>query len=365
MKPVKFRSVDDIPANDMRQVTAHSSLYDSVQWMRYCELAAGGSLYYVALADDNGAIVALTAIHLYSSPPPFVLRRPEALLADQQHALALYPCLTGVLDGAHTLLLLAEHVKGYRQQVVSELMTAVCEEAAARQAATICFPYFASQATAQAASLVLNGPAGAPLTTAGVATLTSRWLDFDAYVQSLDRRRRSSVGRERREFLDAGYRIRVDYGISGLGEDTARLQANVLNKHGSTSAVSGILDGYQMLAATVPDHVITFRCERNGELGGVAVCLRDADDLYVRSVGISDDRSSFIYFNTMFYAPVEWSSANGIRRYGFGTAAYQVKRQRGCSFERRYGAIRWPAAHRDELTESAARRQAKLCEMLA
>jgi Peptidogalycan biosysnthesis/recognition len=364
MKAVKFRSIDDIPANDMRQLTESSSLYESVEWMHYCELAAHGSLYYIGLADDSGAIVALTAMHLYESPSSFALRRPETLLDDQQYASVLYPCLTGVLDGVHSLLLLAPHLEECRQQIVHELVKSACEDGAARQAVTVSFPYFASQETAQAASLALNGSAKTSLITAGVATLTSNWPDFEGYVQSLEQGWHSNVTRERRRFSEAGYRIRVDHGISGLDEETAQLQAELLNKHGSGSTVNDILDGYQMLASTVPDHIVTFRCERDGALTGIAVWLRDADTLYLRGGGVSDDKTSFTYFNTMFYSPIEWGAANGIRRFGFGSAAYEAKRRRGCIFERRYGAIRWPAVHQDRITASAKRRQADLLRMI-
>lgn len=355
-----FTSIAEVPEPDMRALASSSGFYDNSQWMRYCELAARGSLRYLALTDHCGRITALTAVHIFAAPPAPALRRPETLIDNQiSDASVLYPCLMGVLDGTHSPILVAPGQEGNRTGCVAELTAACAMYGHNHDVTTVAFPYLASQSDAQAACAAL-GAAG-PVVSAGVAMLTGDWTDFDHYLGSLSSHQRISIRHERRQFADAGYHVRAGYGTSDLDESTALMQVSMLVRHGTASSVQSLLEGYQMLKSTVEDSVITFRCERSGKLAGIVICLRHDDTLYVRAVGIPAGGSTFEYFNTVFYSPIEWGIQNGIRRFGFGTGAYKAKRFRGCVFEPRYAAVKWPEAHASSCFANSRHVHARIC----
>lgn len=355
-----FASITEIPEGDLRTLTLSPGLYDNTRWMRYCELAARGSLRYLALTDRHGHIAALTAIHILTLPPAPALRRPETLIDNQiSDASVLYPCLMGVLDGTHSPVLVATGREVSRTQAVTELTVACARYAADHSATTVALPYLASKSDAQTACTALG--AVGPVVSAGVAHLAGDWADFEHYLGSLGSHQRVSIRRERRQFADAGYHIRAGHGTSDLDESTARLQVSLLLRHGTASSIQSLLEGYQMLKSTIEENVITFRCERAGELAGIVICLRDHDTLYVRATGIPAGASSFEYFNTTYYFPIEWGIQNGIRRFGFGAGAYQAKRLRGCVFEPRYAAVRWPEPHAAACSASARQVHARIC----
>jgi hypothetical protein len=319
--------------------------------MRYCELASRGSLSYAGLADDDGGLIALTAIHRYESEPPFAFRRPTTFL-DEAGGADCYPCVMGVLDGVHTMLLVDPARAGARADVVRELVSGLNE-------ATVAFPYFPGQADAEAAAQVLGGTA---LVTSAVARLKAGWDDFEGYLSSLSRNQRSNVRREQRQFAEAGYQIKVGHGTGDLDEETALLQTSTLTKHGTTADVAALLEGYEMLRQTVDEQVVTFRAVLDGVTKGVTVCLRDGETLYIRAIGMAGDNSSFAYFNACYYAPIDWGCANGIRSFGFGAGAPRAKQLRGCVLEPRFGAFRWPADDGFDYRASALRRSTAVHE---
>lgn len=339
-----FTSIREIPEPGLRNLNCNLNFYDTTKWMRYCELAARGSLRYLTLMDRAGRIGALTAIHILAAPPAPALRRPETLIDGKiVDTSELYPCLMGVLEGTNSPLLLAPEQENRRPRVVAEVAVAAAGYGAGHNVTTVAFPYLASEADAQAVSGAIG--AGDPVLSAGVAMLTGSWDDFDGYLQSLDHHRRARVRYERRKFIDAGYRVSAVNGTSDLDESTARLQVSTLTRHGTAGRLQSLLEGYQMLRRTVEDHVVTFRYENSGTLAGIVVCLRDRETLYVRTAGIPAGGTSFEYFNAVYYSPIEWGIENGIRRFCFGAGAYRAKRLRGCVFEPRYAAVRWPRAH--------------------
>jgi hypothetical protein len=321
--------------------------------MRYCELASRGSLSYTGLADEAGRLVALTAVHHYRSEPPFAFRRPAAFLDGTVDASGCFPCVIGVLDGVHTMMLVDPAAQLARPDVVREMVSGLAET-------TVAFPYFPDRADAEAAAQALDGPA---LVTSAVARLAVDWDDFDGYLGSLSKHQRSNVRRERRQFAEAGYQIEIGRGTADLDEETALLQTSTLTKHGTSADVAALLQGYEMLRATVDQHVVTFRTRLDGVTKGITVCLQDGETLYVRATGMAGDNSSFAYFNTGYYAPIEWGCANGVRTFGYGAGASRAKQLRGCSLEPRFGAFRWPADGSDYQASALRRSQGVLEEI--
>jgi hypothetical protein len=353
LQRVEFAAIDTVPADQLDRLTTGRGLLESAAWMRYCELASRGSLSYTGLVDAAGRLVALTAVHHYRSEPPFAFRRPAAFLDDMVDASGCFPCVIGVLDGVHTMMLVDPSSPLPRADVVRELVSGLAET-------TVAFPYFPDRADAEAAAQALEGPA---LVTSAVAKLVVEWDDFEGYLGSLSKHQRSNVRRERRQYADAGYQIEVGQGTAGLDQETALLQTSTLTKHGTSADVAALLEGYELLRATVDQQVVTFRTRLDGVTKGITVCLQDGETLYVRATGLAGDNSSFAYFNTGYYAPIEWGCANGIRSFGYGAGAPRAKQLRGCALEPRYGAFRWPGDGPDYQASALRRSEGVLEEI--
>jgi predicted N-acyltransferase len=77
-----------------------------------------------------------------------------------------------------------------------------------------------------------------------------------------------------------------------------------------------------------------FVTESAGKPLGFVLALQHDDVLYTRHAGFErgEGRSSnFVYFNTLFYAMIEYAIEQGVTRIEYGTESYDAKRRRGAS----------------------------------
>jgi hypothetical protein len=351
-------SIDDLPLPAKLAIAAQPGLLESEAWFRYCEQASQGSLRYLCVSDAAGDLVALAPYHFFDESPAFALRRPELLLGNGAVGADVYPAIVGLLDGAHFPVL----TPGGHSAAFRSVVEALGEIARRDGARTLSMPFLDGAEPAAIAAAVLRADP-APLATAGVCVMDADWADFDGYLATLRRDRRSAVRAEIRRFDGSGSRVTVNQGTGALDAATAALQAGLQNRHGTRSGVEVLLRGYDLLRRTVDDAVVTVRAELDGRPTGVVVCLRDRGTLYVRAVGVPQNDPNFTYFNLFFYAPIRWGIANGISRFVFGTGTYLAKRIRGCRVERKYGAVAWPEG--DRYPELARRRAADVDQELA
>ncbi|MFD7161134.1 GNAT family N-acetyltransferase [Kribbella sp. NPDC059898] len=330
-------SVRDLPLPAKQALEGQRRLLESEAWFRYCEQASHGSLRYLCVSGAAGEFVALAPYHFFDESPAFALRRPELLLGDRAVVAELYPAIVGVLDGAHFPVV----ASGPQSVVLPSVVEALQDIARSEKVRTLSIPFLdgAEQATI-AAGVLETDPV--PLTTAGVCVLDVNWSDFDGYLATLQRDRRSAIRAEIRRFDASGSRVSVNHGTGALDVVTAELQAGLQARHGTRSGVDVLMRGYDLLRRTIDDNVVTFRGELDGRPTGIVVCLRDGETLYVRAVGVPQGDPNFTYFNLFFYSPIRWGIANGISRFVFGTGTYLAKRIRGCRVERKYGTVTWP-----------------------
>ncbi|MFI5690837.1 GNAT family N-acetyltransferase [Kribbella sp. NPDC051586] len=292
----------------------------------------------MCVSGPAGEFVALAPYHVFDDSPAFALRRPELLLGDGSVGTELYPAIVGVLDGVHFPVIGPGGPSDTAFRAAAEALREIARQDEVR---TLSMPFLDSAESATIAAGVL-GADPVPLTTAGVCVLDANWSDFDGYLASLHRDRRSAARAEIRRFEGSGSRVIVTHGTGGLDEATAELQAGLQARHGTRSGAEVLLRGYDLLRSTVDDAVLTFRGELDGAVTGIVVCLRDRETLYVRAVGVPQGDPNFTYFNLFFYAPIRWGIANGISRFVFGTGTYLAKRIRGCRVEPKYGVVAWP-----------------------
>jgi predicted N-acyltransferase len=364
----RFDSVDAVPADDLRALGAPRCLYESVQWLRYCELSAPGAMRYVGVHDAAGRLRGLTALRLVADGRLMSLYDLGALLrtggapADGLPD-RVYPNLVAAVSGAHCVLLTrADAPADEKAATEVALAGAAAEEADRAGCETVAFLYLDDLSVAERVGQGLGPGAGRPFVVAAQTHLAGGWPDFDGYLRTLRSARRNKIRRERRDFEAGGFRTRVVSGVAELGAATARLQLALRRKYAVTGSIEAILRDYEHLDRTVGGSVVVFLSECDGELVGMSMCLRDRDVLHVRLAGFDYTRTGaeFVYFNTVYYEPIRWGITEGIRSYVFGTGTYQPKLARGCVPRPRYGVARWPSALRPVWARAVDRYDAQI-----
>ncbi|KAA2252184.1 GNAT family N-acetyltransferase [Solihabitans fulvus] len=334
------RDVDEFAADYLRMVP-NPPLHESVRWLRYCDRRSRGGMRYVAARDTGGALIGLAALRATAdrsgaSPNYDVadLVWPWPLEPPVPRNL-LYPQLFGAVSGARCLLTA-------RDNGVLESIADAADALAGD--GVLSFAGLADLGLARRlAGLLRNSEVGL----VGAETvLDVTWTDFDGYLATLGRNARTSIRRERRQYLAGGLRTRVVEGTAALDECTARLQVQLAAKYRTTASTEAVLADYADIAATMADRMVVFLAERAGAPVGMCVCLRDNGTLHIRNVAFdyAATRADFVYFNVMCYEPLLWGLCNGISRFCFGNGAAEAKRRRGCRLDPLYGVVRWPGS---------------------
>jgi hypothetical protein len=364
------RRVDDLPLDDLAPLFASGTLYDQPDWLRYCEASSGGMLRHLTLADERGRTVGLASVRVVPDDHVMSLYNLRALLGDSPLADvpdgALFPSAVAALSGAHCVLL-TDPAAGPddRSAQRGALARAVVDLAEAENCRTTGFLYLTRDA-AQDVADALGTAAGAPFLVAAQTRLAGGWPDFEQYLTTLRSPRRNKIRRERKQFADAGITTRVLHGTAELGEVTARLQVGLRERYGVGGTVDSVLRDYAHLGAAVDERVRVFLCERAGQPIGMSLALADGDQLHVRLAGFDYSLTGvdFAYFNAVYYEPILWGIAHGIRTYSFGTGTYGAKLARGCTPVPLYGVACWPEALREPAAGLLGEREAALREEL-
>lgn len=357
-----YRRVDDLPLAELAPLFATASLYETPQWLRYCEASADGRLRYLVLAGKAGRPVGLTTLRLIPDDTVMALYNLAALLGDAADtAPALFPHAVSAVSGTHCVLLTDPAAdQATRDAQRAALLRAAAAEAAREGCVAFGALYLPDEEVARQAADALD--ASPPFLAAAQTELAGGWPDFEGYLATLPSPRRNKIRRERKRYAEAGFTTRVNAGTAALDEATAHLQLGLRRRYGVAGSVESVLRDYAHLAATVDEHVVVFRCEREGRPGGMSLALLDGDHLHVRLAGFDYDGTGgdFVYFNAVYYEPIRWGIERGIRRYSFGTGTYQAKLARGCTAVPAYGVVRWPAELRATAVRRVAERQAAL-----
>ncbi|MEW1690530.1 GNAT family N-acetyltransferase [Streptomyces sp. NPDC091265] len=352
--------MDDLPPEALDLLRSTGTLYDTPEWLRYCEASSGGLLRHITLQDGRGRSVGLATVRIVRDEKVMSLYNLRSLLdglpsdpAAEAGEPPLFPSAVAAVSGAHCVLLpdpAADDASRAAQR--GALARAVVALAAAEGCTATGFLYLTADA-AQDVAAALGDGAGTPFLVAAQTQLTGGWPDFEGYLATLRSPRRNKIRRERKQFAESGITTRVLYGTQELGEATARLQVGLRERYGAAGTVESVMRDYAHLSAHVDDRVRVFLCEREGRPIGMSLALADGDRLHVRLAGFdyATAGADFAYFNAVYYEPILWGIEHGVTHYSFGTGTYAAKLTRGCVPVPLYGVVQWP----EPLRERAAR----------
>ena len=160
------------------------------------------------------------------------------------------------------------------------------------------------------------------------------YADFDAFVETLERKKRKNIRAERRKVAEAGVRVRRVEGRDATDADWrffARCYANTYRAHYSTPYLN--LEFFRRIAASMPQHLLLVIAERgvdgSGDVEPVASALVvfDEDTLYGRYWG-EVEHVPCLHFECAYYQPLEFCIERGIRLFE-GGAQGEHKMARG------------------------------------
>jgi predicted N-acyltransferase len=176
------------------------------------------------------------------------------------------------------------------------------------------------------------------LRSSGTTTLylDVQWSSFDDYLKSLKRKTRQNIRREIRKCAENGVTIE-ERDLRGLSMKLSKLFSALYSKYSKTSKCIFDSSFFNTLGKHARNNAKVFVAEKNDEVVGFSLSLRQGDVLDVFIVGFdyeAQTNTDFTYFNVCYYAPIRWAIDEGIKKIYYRFKAEKVKLDRGCKPER-------------------------------
>lgn len=354
--------LDTVDPAEWDTLALDASIYASWQWLRMGEdlIAAdspGVRTSYVLARDPNGRLV--------GALPTYPTSALNSRLYDPRHVFA--DLMTGSLSSASTWFpgIMAGGRSGYRTQLLVHpdlraderevLVTALvrhCQRQVDDGAAEAAWFMYLPTTDAMRVSHTL-GDGCVRLFTAVEMSWDVRWKTFDEYLAALPRNRRTSIRRERAVFRSSYPNLRVTT-LDQVADQLAPLYANLLEKYGGEAATERAQRYLRHQAAHLADRSTVWVCEDSSGPVGFSLFYRFADGLYSRFVGFDYPRAnSFEYFNLLFYEPLEYALAEGLRTVHFGISSEEGKLRRGATPQPLWSVLYRRDGFPEEVTRAA------------
>lgn len=167
------------------------------------------------------------------------------------------------------------------------------------------------------------------------STLTLPDGGYDAWLAQFAKKKRWKIRDERRRVSAAGFTSRVAALAAADLQQLAGLETQLLQKYGHDWRPEYSVTALDRLVAIFGADAMVATVERGLETAGFVALLRKGDRWSARQVGFDYELQGDLplYFETLFYAPVDAASAHGIRRIDFGLGSEAAKVSRGCTAE--------------------------------
>ncbi|WP_370663898.1 GNAT family N-acetyltransferase [Massilia forsythiae] len=154
------------------------------------------------------------------------------------------------------------------------------------------------------------------------------YADFDAFLATLEQKKRKNIRAERRKVKEAGVTLRRVRGRDATDEDWrffTRCYRHTYAEHHSTPYLN--LDFFRRIGRGMPDKLLLVIAEREGSPIAASLVVHDADTLYGRYWGALE-HVACLHFETAYYQPLEFCIEQGIRVFE-GGAQGEHKMARG------------------------------------
>ncbi|MET3131489.1 putative N-acyltransferase [Oxalobacteraceae bacterium GrIS 1.11] len=209
---------------------------------------------------------------------------------------------------------------GAARAALIELLRAQ-QEAAGMSSTHILFPPQEQALQLEQAGFMLRGGVQFHWINAGYA-------DFDAFLATLEPKKRKNIRAERRKVAEAGVTLRQVRGADAAAADWDlfyRCYANTYAEHRSSPYLS--LDFFQRIGRAMPDNILLIIAERDGQAIAASLLIYTPDTLYGRYWGALEHLPC-LHFETAYYQPLEFCIAQKIATFE-GGAQGEHKMARG------------------------------------
>ncbi|WP_063831352.1 peptidogalycan biosysnthesis protein [Streptomyces sp. NRRL F-2664] len=314
-------SVHAVPAAEWERLARPAGLYLSHRWLAGEEADPTADAAYALVRDDDGTLLAAAPLYVVHEEPNDAYR-PAGLLPPPHEPRVI----AGARRGYRNTPLTAPGLDAVRRGACLALLRDAARALADRNGTVHWWPYLTAQAAARLSPLY----PGDPLHLEDDALIPLPGADFEAYVASLPSRRRVGVRRERREFGAAGLDVR-HLALADCAEDAGILLAGHQQDHGhdgdGADAMTGLL---KRQAASMGDAARVVAAYAGRHMVGFCLYYHYAATTWIRAVAVDRTRPApHLYFNLMYYLPVEDAYAHGTRALHAGMTTVEAKRRRG------------------------------------
>lgn len=328
------------------------SAYVGYDWLRARSATIHGEPCFLGVSDRKGDAVLGTPGYITdgSSHPGY---RPAEFLLDElpdedvaaqpggQAALADLRERLAVLNSGHSLVFGAPgrmggvgYAAGLSPAARVEAMGFAAAEAEKRaadvSAGMVCWVY-ALEGADGALDQALRGRGYARVSVGADCHLPIEWDSFDNYLHSFSAKRRWSIVRERRTFAEAGVTIER-HGPEVLGPELAELELQWRQKYGRKADLSETISDYRELQEHVGDALSVFVARQHKRALGFMTFINDGPVWWARFPGFDYSMATqvYLYFNLLFYHPIELAISEGISSISYSMGSYETKCSRGC-----------------------------------
>lgn len=176
--------------------------------------------------------------------------------------------------------------------------------------------------------------------------LDVNWSNFEGYLQSLTYDRRKDVKREIRKFRESGVTIAEECEYGYLSTKISILHENLYAKHNKGAKSPFTSYFFRKLNEYAKDKTRIFVAKKNDEIIGFVLFLKHAGILDAYICGFDYNvltKTDFLYFNLVYYEPINLAIAEGIRRIHYRAGDYstlKAKYRRGCKPEKFYSFVK-------------------------
>jgi predicted N-acyltransferase len=154
------------------------------------------------------------------------------------------------------------------------------------------------------------------------------YADFDAFLATLEMKKRKNIRAERRKVAQAGVTLRRVRGAQATQDDWRlfnRCYRHTYAAHHSTPYLN--LDFFRRIGATMPDNILLVIAERDGQPIAASLVIHNEDTLFGRYWG-ELEHVPCLHFEASYYQPLEFCIEQGIRTFE-GGAQGEHKMARG------------------------------------
>jgi hypothetical protein len=352
----------ELPVLGWPDLLGVEDFFQTPRWLAVQERNGGTTLDFL-LRERDGRPVAGLVLAWADSKVPWLLARPDTLLAHAESAglaearrvraevadgdpASLLPAL--VCGGRHLGRTRVLTTPATTPVDVDALLARAEELGTERGAAALCFPHVD----------VRDADLMAALTGRGYrwhASAEYSWLPvpaggFDEYLAGMSQHRRRRVRLERRAVADAGVEVHVEPLTARLAPRLGELDAALLTKYGNPASPEYSAGLLAWIAEVMGEDALVSLATVDGEIIGFGMVLRHRargdEQWFGHRAGFdyAAKGSLQLYYEVLYYRVLEAAATAGATVLHAGIGSTPAKQARGClSVEQRSYLLRLPA----------------------